>query len=58
MRFPGMCKNPGFMYPQVQVANGSLWVAYSINKEDIGLTVVPLSALKTDDASSSSSLCR
>ena len=49
MRFPGMCKNPGFMYPQAQVANGSLWVAYSINKEDIGLTVVPLSALKTDD---------
>lgn len=32
-------------YPQTAVAAGRLWVVYSINKEDIGLSVVPVDSL-------------
>jgi hypothetical protein len=39
-------KGPGFQYPSAVLSHaGELLVAYSVNKEDIGVTVVPLSSL-------------
>ena len=44
-RFPGRSKWPGWQYPSAVVWNDQLFVAYSINKEDIGVTRIPLSDL-------------
>jgi len=35
-------RGPGFQYPDALVADGLLYVLYSIGKEDVGLTRVPL----------------
>lgn len=41
-RFDGY---PGFQYPSGVPSDGQLWVAYSVNKEDIAVTSVPLGAV-------------
>jgi len=46
-RFEGRCKNLGFQYPYATTVGETLWVAYSVNKEDIEVVEVPLNALTT-----------
>ncbi len=45
LRYPGDAKNRGFQYPSAMVVGKSLWVIYSINKEDIAISRIPLSEL-------------
>lgn len=47
LRHEGRYKRPGYHYPKSVVWNGFLFVAYSVNKEDIAITRVPLAALTT-----------
>eukprot|EP00039_Didymoeca_costata_P014249 m.228355 g.228355 ORF g.228355 m.228355 type:complete len:477 (-) comp15976_c1_seq36:297-1727(-) len=38
-RYPGVGKGPGFQYPDaVELDNNTMWIAYSVNKEDIAIT--------------------
>ncbi len=46
MRFPGKNKLDGWQYPAAVAWNGWLYIAYSINKEDIGITRVRLEHLQ------------
>jgi BNR repeat-like domain len=45
LRYPGHAKNRGFQYPSAMVEGNALWVIYSINKEDVAISRVPLSEL-------------
>ncbi len=45
MRFPGENKLPGWQYPGATVWGDHLYVVYSINKEDVGLTRIRISDL-------------
>lgn len=47
-RYPGTAKGCGYQYPgaMIDVPNGRMLVSYSIGKEDIGLTIFPLSSLQ------------
>jgi hypothetical protein len=45
LRYPGTAKSVGYSYPKSMVWQGSLYVAYSTNKEDVEYTRVPLTAL-------------
>ena len=45
MRFPGIHKLDGWQYPTALVWKQSLYVAYSINKEDVGVTRISLADL-------------
>lgn len=45
MRFPGRSKLDGWQYPCTLVHGSHILVAYSINKEDVGLTRIALSDL-------------
>ncbi|MCW8132290.1 MAG: exo-alpha-sialidase, partial [Planctomycetota bacterium] len=45
-RSPGMHKAAGFQYPNACAAKGRLWVIYSVNKEDVALSSLPLEALE------------
>ncbi|MBG86046.1 MAG: hypothetical protein CMO80_03990 [Verrucomicrobiales bacterium] len=45
-RFTGKGKRDGWQYPTAVVWRNSLCVAYSVNKEDIALTHIPLKSLK------------
>jgi hypothetical protein len=45
MRYEGKSKVNGWQYPHAIVHHGSLFVAYSINKEDVGLTKIDLKDL-------------
>ncbi len=45
MRFKGRAKSVGFQYPHSVVVGDNLWVMYSVNKEDIEVTRIPLEAL-------------
>ena len=45
MRHDGLYKREGYSYPKSIIWNGYLWVSYGINKEDVGVTRVPLSSL-------------
>lgn len=51
LRYTGGHKNPGFEYPSAIATDTDLWVVYSVNKEDVAITKVPLSSLPvtTDD---------
>jgi hypothetical protein len=44
-RYPGVAKTPGYDYPKSMAYGGSLYVGYSVNKEDVQLTRVPLASL-------------
>ena len=45
MRYQGKSKLDGWQYPNALVHDGHLFVAYSINKEDVGLTRISLDEL-------------
>jgi len=45
VRTPGSAKGRGFQYPSAVVAEGALWVIYSIGKEDVSVSRIPLNAL-------------
>jgi hypothetical protein len=45
MRYEGKSKVNGWQYPHAIVHDGHLFVAYSINKEDVGLTKIDLKDL-------------
>ena len=47
VRFPGRGKSTGFDYPGAVIVNGTMVVAYSVNKEDIELAAFPLTDLAT-----------
>ena len=57
-RFCGSAKSIGPSYPQARAVAGEggsldgLWIAYSINKEDVGVTRIPFSALSKDGSTS------
>jgi hypothetical protein len=38
---------PGFQYPSAVVAHDALWVIYSVGKEDVAVSRIPLSELPT-----------
>lgn len=40
--YEGAHKGPGFQYPHAIVIGNMMWVAYSIGKEDIGITSFPV----------------
>ena len=44
-RYEGRAKGIGFQYPHSVVVGDSLWVMYSVNKEDIQVTRIPLDEL-------------
>ncbi|OPZ05486.1 MAG: hypothetical protein BWZ08_02478 [candidate division BRC1 bacterium ADurb.BinA292] len=44
-RFNGLGWIPGFQYPDAVIANGSLWIIYSVNKEDVEVLEIPLEKL-------------
>jgi len=44
-RYKGRGKGTGFQYPSATIANGKLWIVYSVNKEDIEMSVMNLSDL-------------
>jgi hypothetical protein len=46
MRFKGKSKLAGWQYPSAAAWRGWLYIAYSINKEDVGVTRIRLDALK------------
>ena len=45
-RFSGNAKGKQWSYPYGYEHDGKLFVVYSIGKEDCGLSVVPVAALK------------
>ena len=46
-RYSGTAKTLGFSYPKATIWNGYLYVGYSVNKEDMECTRVPLTSLQT-----------
>jgi hypothetical protein len=42
MRYTGLEKTIGFQYPHSVVVEDHLWVIYSVNKEDVQITKIPL----------------
>jgi hypothetical protein len=45
MRYEGRWKCGGFQYPHTTTMGDYLWVIYSVNKEDVEVTAIPLTAL-------------
>ena len=45
MRHKGRSKGRGFQYPHAEVAGDHLFVVYSVNKEDMQVTRIPIKAL-------------
>ncbi|MBE0679809.1 MAG: exo-alpha-sialidase [Bacteroidales bacterium] len=45
LRYKGLEKTIGYQYPHSVVVDNDLWVMYSINKEDIEVTRIPLNEL-------------
>ena len=45
-RYPGRYKTLGYSYPKSMVWKGRLYVGYSTNKEDVEITIVPLSPIR------------
>ncbi|MFW5856655.1 MAG: exo-alpha-sialidase [Planctomycetota bacterium] len=48
VQFEGVAKGPGFQYPHALVHDGMLHVLYSIGKEDMELTGIPLERLQDE----------
>jgi hypothetical protein len=40
-------KGAGFQYPSAVVVGDALWVIYSVGKEDVAVSRVPLASLPT-----------
>jgi len=47
LRREGHAKSVGFQYPSAVVARDALWVIYSVGKEDVDVSRIPLRALGT-----------
>ena len=45
IRVRGKGKGPGYQYPAAIVVGNDLWVLYSIGKEDVAISRVPLDEL-------------
>jgi hypothetical protein len=45
LRYRGLEKTIGYQYPHSVVAENDLWVIYSVNKEDVEVTRIPLNVL-------------
>jgi len=45
VRYPGKAKCPGFQYPGAMVHDGFMYACYSIGKEDIAVSIVPMGAI-------------
>ncbi|MCK4679436.1 MAG: exo-alpha-sialidase [Bacteroidales bacterium] len=45
LRYEGLEKTIGYQYPHSVVAGNDLWVMYSVNKEDVQLTRIPVAEL-------------
>lgn len=45
LRYKGLEKTIGYQYPHSVVAENDLWVIYSVNKEDVEVTRIPLNVL-------------
>jgi hypothetical protein len=43
---PGDHKGPGFQYPNAIIVDDALWVTYSISKEQIGISRIPLEVIE------------
>ncbi|MFP3903971.1 MAG: exo-alpha-sialidase [Armatimonadota bacterium] len=48
IRFPGLHKSVGFQYPSAALRHDELWVLYSVGKEDVEVSRVPLDALSQE----------
>jgi hypothetical protein len=46
-RYEGRAKAVGYQYPNSVVVGDNLWLMYSVNKEDIQVTRIPLAELKS-----------
>ena len=47
-RFPGITgRNLGYGYPSMIIHDGTVYVLYSVNKEDMAITIVPLDSITT-----------
>lgn len=44
-RFAGRWKNRGFQYPSSVVVGKNLWVMYSVNKEDVQVSKIPIASI-------------
>jgi hypothetical protein len=49
-RYSGTSKTLGFSYPKATIWNGYLYVGYSVNKEDMECTRVPLTSIQSNAA--------
>jgi hypothetical protein len=47
LRREGHAKSLGFQYPSAVVTGGALWVIYSVGKEDVEVSRIPLKELPT-----------
>ncbi len=45
LKHEGRWKNVGFQYPHSAVIGDTLWIVYSVNKEDIQVTQIPLTEI-------------
>jgi len=45
IRYSGRSKGPGFQYPHSVTTNDALWVIYSVGKEDIQVSKIPMDDL-------------
>ncbi|MBE0667404.1 MAG: hypothetical protein IH593_06975, partial [Bacteroidales bacterium] len=45
LRYRGLEKTIGYQYPHSVVVDNDLWVMYSVNKEDVEVTRIPLDEL-------------
>ncbi len=46
VQIPGLCKEPQWSYPYAIEHQGTLYVTYSISKEDCAMSAIPLAALR------------
>lgn len=45
VRVAGSAKSPGFQYPSARVVGDEIWVMYTVGKEDVAVSRVPVSIL-------------
>lgn len=58
--YSGWAKTLGYSYPKAMVYNGYLWVSYSIQKERVGYSRIPLSSISMNESNTAvigSTLC-
>lgn len=49
--YSGWAKTLGYSYPKAMVYNGYLWVSYSIQKERVGFSRIPLASISLNSSS-------